>query len=369
MPGAIFTSVVQTNTKTSGASAAVFDHPSCNGHEQVLYCHDPDVGLRAIIAIHNTALGPAAGGCRMMPYTSADDALTDVLRLSEGMTLKNAMAGLPLGGGKCVIIADQNDPAKPELLRAFSGHVQHLGGRFWTAIDVGVGPADAEILAEGCDYIFANSSRYEPGFNPATYTALGGFVSIRAAAEHRWGTPDLSGRRVAIQGLGAAGSGLAAHLHQAGASLVVADIQSDAVDRAVAEYGAVAVDPAAIHAQDVDIFAPCALGAVLNDTTIPQLQAEVVCGLANNQLAEARHGQQLRDAAITYVPDYIANAGGISAAGAVIYSEPTDEDIRHRIEDMRDTVLEVLDTAEAQARPTSAVADDIARSRVAAGRS
>lgn len=196
----------------------VFDHLSFDAHEEVLFCHEPGLGLKAIIAIHNTALGPAAGGCRMQPYETIDAALTDVLRLSQGMTFKNAIAGLPLGGGKCVIVADPADPAKPELLRAFAHHVQHLGGRFWTAIDVGIDPADAEILAENCDYIFANSSRYEDGFNPSTYTALGGFVSLQAGATHLWGTPDLTGRRVAVQGLGAAASGLAAHLHRAGST-------------------------------------------------------------------------------------------------------------------------------------------------------
>lgn len=358
---------MKSSAKAEGAP--VFENMSFKDHEQVVFCHDATVGLRAIIAIHDTSLGPAAGGCRMQPYESVDDALTDVLRLSEGMTYKNALANLPLGGGKCVIIADPTDPRKPELFRAFSQHVQALGGRFWTAIDVGVGPADAEILAEGCDYIFANASRYPPGFNPSSYTALGGYIALQAAAKHVWGVLDLAGRTVAIQGLGAAGGALAAHCHAAGAELVVADVRDDAVEHAVATYGAVAVNPDRIHAQAVDIFAPCALGGGLNDETIPELQAHIVCGLANNQLAGPQHGEMLRAAGVTYVPDYVANGGGITAAGTLIYSTPTDDEIDRRVAAVGDTVSEILVIADKQERATSDVADELARVRVASARS
>jgi len=342
----------------------MFDHASFDDHEQVIFCADPAVGLQAIIAIHNTNLGPAAGGCRMQPYGSVDDALDDVLRLSKGMSYKNAIAGLPLGGGKCVIIADPASPNKPQLLRAFSHHVQRLGGQFWTAIDVGVGPDDADVLAENCDFIFSNSSRYEPGFSAASYTSLGGFVSIKAAAEHVWGSSDLAGRTVAIQGLGAAGGGLARHLHKAGAELVVADVRHDAVQAIVDECGAAAVDTSVIHAQAVDVFAPCALGAVINDQTLPEITAPIICGLANNQLAHDRHGQALANAGITYVPDYVANGGGITAAGAVIYSTPSDDELHQRVLALHGTVLQVLGTAAEQGRPTAEVADDIARERI-----
>ena len=295
-----------------------------------------------------------------------DEALADVLRLSQGMSFKNAMAGLPLGGGKCVIIADPARPNKAELLRAFAHHVQALGGRYWTAIDVGVGPEDAEILAENCDYVFANASRYVPGFNPSSYTALGGFVSLSAAAAHVWGTNDLTGRRVAIQGLGATGAALARHLHEAGAELVVADVQQSLVDAMVAQYGATAVAADAIHAQDVDIFAPCALGGIINDDTLPDVSATLICGLANNQLAEARHGAELQRAGITYVPDYAANGGGISAAGAAIYSDPSADDITAQINGLADTVTEILEQATVAGRATSDVADEMARERIAA---
>ena len=343
----------------------LFDHPDFDDHEQVVFCSDVSVGLSAIIAVHDTSLGPAAGGCRMQPYQSVEDALTDVLRLSQGMTLKNAIAGLSLGGGKCVIIADPADPAKPELLRAFSHHVQHLAGRYWTAIDVGVGPADAEVLAENCDFIFSNPSQYPDGYEPVAFTSLGGFVSIKAAAAHVWGSDGLHGRRVAIQGVGAAGSGLAALLHEAGAELVVADISAQSVDAMVTQFGATAVDPGEIHAQDVDVFAPCALGAIVNDTTIPHIQARIICGLANNQLAEPRHGDALREAGITYVPDYVANGGGICAAGTIIYSNPTLADMREKVLGINDTVGQILRLADEQDRPTSSIADELAASIVA----
>ena len=242
----------------------MFDHPDFDHHEQVIYCHDRPAGLQGIIAIHSTALGPAAGGCRMYPYASTSEALTDVLRPSKGMSYKNALAGLPLGGGKCVIIADAAGDNKPALLRAFSKHVQSLAGRYWTAIDVGVGPSDADILAENCDYIFARASEFPKGFDPSLFTALGAFTSIRAAVAQVWRRDDLQGLKVAIQGLGATGRDLARQLHEAGAELFVADISGDAVRHVVENYGAQAVAPDEIHAQNVDIFAPCALGAVLN---------------------------------------------------------------------------------------------------------
>lgn len=342
----------------------LFDHPDFDGHEQVFFCHDPSVGLRGIIALHSTALGPAAGGCRMHPYATEEDALTDVLRLSKGMTYKNAVAGLPLGGGKCVIIADPTDPGKPDLLRAFADHVQTLNGRYWTAIDIGVGPADADILAERCDYIFARASQYEQGFNPSAFTALGGFVGIKAASETVLGRTDLSGLRVAVQGLGATGYTLCKLLHDAGANLVVTDVRSDAVARVVSALEATAVEPNRIHAADVDVFAPCAMGAGLNDDTIPEIRAKVICGLANNQLAEDRHGEMLTKAGIAYVPDYVVNAGGMMGASTVIFAEPSREASISRIEGLHDTIAAILERAQAEGRPSSEIADEMALQRI-----
>jgi len=343
---------------------SVFNHKDFNAHEQVIYCHDASVGLHAIIAIHNTALGPAAGGCRMYPYETYDDALTDVLRLSEGMSYKNAIAGLPLGGGKCVIIADPNTPNKKQLLRAFSKHVQHLNGRYWTAIDVGVGPEDADVLAENCDYIFARASQYPTGFNPSLFTAFGGFTGVRAAAMHLWNSTDLSHKKVAIQGLGATGRELSRLLHEAGAQLVVADVNQEAVDFVVKAYGATAVSPKEIHAAEVDIFAPCAMGAIINDATINEIKAKAICGLANNQLATAAHGKQLMELGITYVPDYVINAGGMMGAGSRIFSKPSMEDSKERVSGLYDIILNLLKKAKNEKRPTSEVADQIAKDRM-----
>ncbi len=304
----------------------------------------------------------------MHPYVSEEEALTDVLRLSRGMTYKNSVAGLPLGGGKCVIIADPNDPKKPELLRAFAAHVQSLNGRYWTAIDIGVGPADADILAERCDFIFARASQYEKGFNPSAFTALGGFVGTKAATEAVLGRSDLKGLRVAVQGLGATGYVFSKHLHDAGAVLTVTDVRNDVVDRAVVEFGAFAVDPDRIHAADVDVFAPCAMGAGLNDQTIPEIRAKVICGLANNQFAEDRHGEMLTKAGIAYLPDYVVNAGGMMGASTVIFSEPSREASVKQIEGLYGTIQAILERAQAEGRSSSDIANDMALERIRAER-
>lgn len=339
---------------------SVFSQVDFDTHEQVLFCHDAAVGLYGIIAIHNTNLGPAAGGCRMYPYESTEAALKDVLRLSKGMSYKNAIAGLPLGGGKCVIIADPSRPDKADLLRAFSRHVQSLGGRYWTAIDIGVGPADADVLAENCDYIFARASQYPKGFNPSKFTALGGFAGIRAVVKHLWDSDDLSGVKVAIQGLGATGKNLSRHLHEAGAELYVADINQEAVQFVVDHYDAKAVPPDQIHSQAVDVFAPCAMGGVINDKSIPDIKAKAICGLANNQLATEHHGKVLMEKGTTYVPDYVVNAGGMMGAGTKIFSQPTMEDSYNRVSGLYDTILALLAKSTEENKPTSQMADEMA---------
>jgi leucine dehydrogenase len=343
-----------------------FGHPEFDAHEQVMYCHDRDSGLLAIIAVHSTVLGPAAGGCRMYPYASAEDALTDVLRLSRGMSYKNAVADLPLGGGKSVIIADPSRPDKANLLRAFSQYVQSLGGRYWTAVDVGVGPEDADVLAENCDFVFARASQYPDGFNPSLFTAYGGFTGMRAVAAHVWGRTELRGLRVAIQGLGATGRDLARQLHDAGAELTVADIDDDAVRYVVDNYDARAVDPNEIHAQDVEVFAPCALGSVVNDRTLPEIKAKAICGLANNQLAEPHHGDDLRASGIVYVPDYVVNSGGMIGAGRTIFSVPDQEASWKSITGLYDIIRAILEKADAENRASSAVADEMAQTRISA---
>lgn len=344
----------------------VFDHPDFDNHEKVIFCTDKATGLEAIVAIHSTALGPAAGGCRMFPYNSQADALTDVLRLSKGMTYKCAVAGLPLGGGKAVIIADANRPDKPDLLKAFSKHVQSLAGQYWTAIDVGVGPEDADTLAQQCDYVFARASQYEAGFNPSNFTALGGFIGVQAVARHVWGREELAGLRVAIQGLGATGAQLAEHLHKAGAKLVVADINAEAVKQICQRFGAEAVEPETIHAAAVDVFAPCAMGAVVNDKTVAEIKAKAVCGLANNQLAMPAHGNELKKRGIAYVPDYVVNAGGMMGASTVIFDTPSREKSLERIHGLYDTILLILKESDTTGKSSADVADGLAKSRIAA---
>lgn len=346
----------------------LFDHPEFDNHEEVLYCYEPSVGLRAIIALHSTAIGPAAGGCRMHPYASEEEALTDVLRLSKAMTYKNAVAGLPLGGGKCLIIADPKDPNKPELLRAFATYVQSLNGRYWTAIDIGVSPADADILAERCDYIFARASQYKKNFNASAFTALGGLVGIKAVAEAVLNRNDVKGLRVAVQGLGATGYALSKYLYEAGATLTVTDLRNDLVDKAVVEFGAHFVKPDRIHAVDVDVFAPCAMGAVLTDKTIPEIRAKVVCGLANNQLAEERHGKMLNNAGIVYVPDFVVNAGGMMVASTIIFSKFSCESAVRRIDGLRSTIQKILERARAEGRASADVANDMALEKIEAER-
>ena len=342
----------------------IFSQTNFDDHEQVIFVTDSTADLFGIIAIHNTRLGPAAGGCRMQPYESVDNALNDVLRLSRGMTLKNAVAGLPLGGGKCVIIADPYSSNKKARLQAMARHVQRLGGSFWTAIDVGVSSEDADVMAEECDYIFARASEYPDGFNPSHFTALGGFHGIRAVAHHLRGTDDLRGLRVAIQGVGATGTDLTGRLVKHGAVVTIADVDESAVAQVVDRHSVSAVDPNLIHVQDVDVFAPCALGAVMNDTTIPELKARAVCGLANNQLERPDHGKQLFDRNIVYVPDFVVNAGGMMGASTVIFSKPDRDKALVNIEKIFTTVIKILKRSQDEDKPSAVIAEEMAIDRI-----
>ena len=287
----------------------LFDSVHFDDHEQVVFCKDPASGLKAIIAIHNTGLGPAVGGCRMWPYGSENEALADVLRLSRGMTYKSAISGLPYGGGKAVVIGDPRKHKTAQLFRALGRFVDSLGGRYVVAEDVGTSPADMEWVRQETRHV---SGIAEGGSgDPSPATAHGVLHGIRASVALRLNRESLDGVRVAVQGLGHVGFDLCKRLADAGARLYVTDINIDAVRRAVSQFGAAAVRPQAIYGVEVDVFAPCALGAVLNDETIPRLRAAVVAGSANNQLAQARHGDALRARGILYAPDYVINAGGI----------------------------------------------------------
>jgi leucine dehydrogenase len=342
---------------------SVFTHEEFDGHEEVVFCYDRASGLRAIIAIHNTALGPALGGCRMWPYADEAAALTDVLRLSKGMTYKSALAGLALGGGKSVILGDARTMKSEALFRAMGRFVDSLGGRYIAAEDVGIGVADVQVMAKETDHVAGTPEKGSGDPSPAT--AYGVFVALEAAVALHYGRPDLKGCRVAVQGLGAVGYHLAERLAAAGAELLVTDIAPDAVARAVAQLGARAVAPDAIYAQDVDVFAPCALGAVLNDETIPQLKADVIVGSANNQLAAPRHGRVLAGAGKLYAPDYLVNAGGIIN---ISHEGPAYDRARAfgHVARIGATLREVVRLAAAEAIPSSEAADRLAERRLQA---
>ncbi len=342
---------------------SVFSNPSYDGHERVLFGCDAETGLKAIIAIHNTALGPAVGGCRMWPYENDAAALDDALRLARGMTYKSALAGLPFGGGKAVIIGDSRTQKTPDLMRAMGRLVDDLGGRYIVAEDVGTTVADMDIIATMTEHVTGTSNA---GGNPSPYTAYGVFQGIRAAVEYKLRrNADLDGIDVAIQGLGQVGYDLARRLHGAGARLHVADINTEALERAADEFGATIVDTHDIHAIDVDVFAPCALGGAINDQTIRDINATIVAGSANNQLSERYHGAELADRGILYAPDYVINAGGvIELAYSPDFGREHDEDaIRAHIDGLYDTLMEIFERAEKLSAATNEIANKMAEER------
>ena len=292
----------------------LFTNASFDGHEHVSFFHDEETGLKAIIAVHNTNLGPSLGGCRMWNYSDESDALTDVLRLSRGMSYKSALAGLKLGGGKSVIIGDPKTQKSPELFRAMGRFVDRLAGRYIIAEDVGTSVDDMVNIEKETEFVVGLPSKgtgEDASGDPSPVTAWGVFLGIRAAVSYRLGRHDLKGIRVAVQGLGHVGMALCGYLHEAGARLIVTDINHDALIYARNTYGAEVVAPDAIYEQDVDVFAPCALGGILNDETIPLLKASIVSGAANNQLLTPHHGDVLKNRNILYSPDFVINAGGV----------------------------------------------------------
>lgn len=347
---------------------SVFGHAAFDAHEQVVFCREPGAGLCAIIAIHNTVRGPALGGCRMWPYASESEALTDVLRLSRGMTYKSAISNLALGGGKSVIIGDPLRDKSDALLRAMGRCIDSLGGRYVAAEDVGTGVPDLRLMGEETRYVAGVSPH--AGFagnddgDPSPATAYGVFAGLRAAVGFALGRDDLDGLKVAVQGLGHVGLRFARHLKAAGARLWVTDLERERVRRAVDELGAEAVAADAIVDQPVDVFAPCALGASINDKTLPRLRARIVAGSANNQLAdEHRHGEGLRRRGILYAPDYVINAGGIID---ISYEGPEydAERARGHVESIHTTLMEIFHRAEREGLPTNVIADRIAEERL-----
>lgn len=325
------------------------------GYERLIRAQDADSGLHALICIHSTRLGPAAGGCRMWPYDSETAAIADVTRLARGMTYKNAMAGLGLGGGKSVIIGDARRDKTPQMMRAFGRAVDALKGSYYTAEDVGISPED---MAEA-----ARETRYAVGLaegsgDPSPWTAEGVFRCLRVGAKHAFGGDDLAGRTVLVQGLGHVGMSLARKLHAAGASLIVSDINDDAVQIARDQLGATPCPVDAIFEPRIDIFAPCALGGILTAETTERLSARLVCGAANNQLATPEVAGHLRRRGITYLPDYVVNAGGIISVASEIHGQD-DAWRRARLDQITDRVQEMLDRARAEDRDTTRIADEM----------
>jgi len=334
-------------------------------HEQVVFCSDQATGLRAIIAIFSTALGPALGGTRFYPYPTEGDALADVLNLSRAMAYKAACAGLDLGGGKAVIIGDPAQDKSEALLRAYGRFVQSLNGRYFTACDVGTYVEDMDIVARECTFVTGRSPAYGGAGDSAVLTAYGVFEGMRAAAEMTWGAPTLRGRRVGISGVGKVGHHLVEHLLADGASCVIADVSRDAVDRVRLLHPEVdAVAPEELISQPMDVFAPCALGGSLSDETAPVLQAAIVCGAANNQLAHPGVDKQLADRGVLYAPDYVVNSGGLIQVADEIegYSEAR---ARAKASKIFETTLSIFALAAEEGVPPAVAADRLAERRMA----
>lgn len=340
----------------------VFIHPEFDQHESVHQFHDPATGLNAIIAIHSTALGPGAGGCRFWHYANPNDALTDALRLSRGMSFKNAVAGLPLGGGKAVILADKGVPKSPALFEAFGRAIDSLGGRYVTAEDVGMTVADIRVVARQTRYVTGMSERAaSAGGDPSPWTALGVYEGIVAAVSTKIGADSVDGLRVAVQGVGNVGLQLCKLLHAAGAELVVADVNADNLARVQEAVPVTVVAPEEILFCAVDVLAPCALGNVLNVNTIERIQASVVAGAANNQLGEGADGARLAVRDILYAPDYVINAGGIINCGREYLGDCSEEQLRIEIGRIPDRLRGIFHEAQATGMPTNLVADALAR--------
>jgi leucine dehydrogenase len=342
----------------------IFDMPEFDGHELVIFGHDAPTGLRAIIAIHSTVLGPAAGGCRMWPYASTTEAAADVLRLSRGMSYKNALAGLPFGGGKAVIMGEARTAKTPELFAAFGRMVDSLRGRYVTAEDVGTTTADMAHVERVTKYVSGlGCPPGEAGGDPAPKTAFGVFLGIEAAVKFRLGRSDLAGLTVAVQGAGGVGYHLCGMLAAAGARLKVADVLPQAVTRVCDEFKATPVPALHLLEEQADVLAPCALGAILNARSTPRLRVPVVAGAANNQLASLEDGEALRAAGILYAPDYVINAGGIISVAREYYGG-TEAQVIEDIRGIPARLTEIFERARREGRTTNEVADQMARQRL-----
>lgn len=338
----------------------IFTRMEQHGYEQLVFCHDPASGLKAIICIHDTTLGPALGGTRMWHYECEEEAITDVVRLARGMTYKNAAAGLNIGGGKAVIIGNSKTDKSEALFRAFGRFVQSLNGRYITSEDVGTAVEDMDYIRLETAHVVGRGVA-----DPSPVTAYGTWKGMKACAAEVWGTDSLQGKTVAVQGLGHVGYTLCQHLYDEGAKLIVTDICPENISPVVADFGAKAVAPHEIYGVACDIFAPCALGAVINDETLPRLQCRVIAGAANNQLKETRHGDMLQDRGILYAPDFIINAGGvINVADELQQGGYSRERALRKVDGIYNNIAQVIAISKRDRIPTYKAADILAEARI-----
>ncbi len=342
----------------------VFGNFSFDNHEQIVFCNDKETGLKAIIGIHNTTLGPALGGTRMWQYNNEAEALKDVLRLSRGMTYKSAITGLNLGGGKAVIIGDAKTLKNDALMRKFGEFVHSLGGKYITAEDVGMETRDMDIIREVTPYVTGISEEKGGAGNPSPITAYGVYMGMKAAAKYRFGTENLDGKTILVQGVGHVGETLVDYITKEGANVIINDINKENLDRVSKKYGAKIHNDLDIYGLDVDIYAPCALGATINDNTIDRLKAKVIAGAANNQLQdEIKHGKILKEKGIAYAPDFLINAGGIINVYAELVGYDKDEIIR-KTKNIYNTTLDIFNLSEKENITTHQAAFNIAKQRI-----
>lgn len=348
------------------AENPVIAQMSLHNHEQVVFCNDNDTGLKAIIAIHNTVLGPSLGGTRMWAYKNEMEALTDVLRLSRGMTYKSAVAGLNLGGGKAVIIGDSGTQKNEALMRRFGKFVNSLSGKYITAEDVGVNTKDMEYIKMETDFVSGLAENMGGSGDPSPVTAYGVYLSMKASAKEKWGNDSLSGKKVVVQGIGHVGENLVKHLVKEGAKVSVYDINEERLKAIAKETGATAItDANGIYDLDMDIYAPCALGATVNDDTLSRLKCAIICGAANNQLADENvHGKLVIEKGILYAPDFVVNAGGIINVFYELEGYNRERALSHA-EKIYDTTLNIFRISKEQNIPTYMAANRIAEKRIA----
>lgn len=337
-------------------------------YEQVIFCQDKKSGLKAIIVIHDTTLGPALGGTRMWDYKTEEEAIEDALRLARGMTYKNAAAGLNLGGGKTVIMGDPKTAKNPDMFRALGRFINRINGLYITAEDVGTTVDDMDLIATETKHVVGTTPGSGSSGDPSPVTAYGIYRGMKAAAKEAFGNDSLKGKRIAVQGVGNVAFKLCKYLHEEGADLIVTDINLEAVQRAVDTFGATAVNPDDIYDVDCDIYAPCALGATINDNTISRLKAKVIAGSANNQLKSPLHGELIYEKGITYAPDYVINSGGvINVADELVgYNQ---ERAMNKVETIYASLSKVFEISRRDKIPTNLAADRLAEERISAAKS